>query len=276
MGQYYKIANVDQQQFIVPYQFGDGLKLMEFGCSGQGTLTALAYLLAQRSEQGSGCWERGTAFGSWVGNRIVVAGDYADEGRFCPPGVEGPLYSLCCAQDEDADSPKSARLAEVSDIVITGLAQVAPGLALCKLVKDEGGWPFVAQEVSRVHQLRTKAAMRKHVIPSLSYLAEFCYETMPALPSISGFQQVLAGIANRVASLDRNHRDATFSVTDLVLASTADNKQIASISFKLQANSKNKPISTTLAFPCTFDDIANLVGSSFPPLRDFIRSLSED
>ena len=85
MGQYYKIANIDKKQFINPHTFGDGVKLMELACSGNGTLTALAVLLASSNGKGGGDLhmdERSPWFGvpgSWAGDRIVVAGDYDDD-----------------------------------------------------------------------------------------------------------------------------------------------------------------------------------------------------
>ena len=100
MGQYYKIVNLDKKQFLHPHKFGDGLKLLEFGCSGMGTLTGLTVLLADGNGRGGGdlfnSKARGSGssdyaakdprglIGSWAGDRIVVAGDYADKGNFVP------------------------------------------------------------------------------------------------------------------------------------------------------------------------------------------------
>ena len=38
MGQYYTIVNIDKKEFITPSKFGDGLKLLEFGSSANGTI----------------------------------------------------------------------------------------------------------------------------------------------------------------------------------------------------------------------------------------------
>lgn len=78
MGQYYNICNLDRAERLHPHEMGDGLKLLEFGSSGRGTLSGLAALLLFTTE-GEGLR------GAWVGNRVVVTGDYADEGRFVPP-----------------------------------------------------------------------------------------------------------------------------------------------------------------------------------------------
>lgn len=79
MGQYYKIVNLDKRQYLIPHDFGDGLKLMEFGMSGHGTMTALAILLASGNGRGGGdLSSEKPIVGSWAGDRIVIAGDYDD------------------------------------------------------------------------------------------------------------------------------------------------------------------------------------------------------
>ncbi len=83
MGQYYKIINLDKQEYLDTYTFNDGAKLLEFGCSSEGTLTALAILLADGNGRGGGdLHSENPIIGSWAGNKIVVAGDYADEQKF--------------------------------------------------------------------------------------------------------------------------------------------------------------------------------------------------
>ena len=83
MGQYYYVVNVDKKEFLYPHKFGDGLKLMEFGSSGCGTMTGLAILLADGNGRGGGdIRSEDEIIGSWAGDRIVIAGDYADTGRF--------------------------------------------------------------------------------------------------------------------------------------------------------------------------------------------------
>ncbi|MDA3813534.1 MAG: hypothetical protein PF570_04700 [Candidatus Cloacimonetes bacterium] len=83
MGQYYKIVNLDKKEFLNTYTFNDGAKLLELGCSSEGTLTALAILLADGNGRGGGdLHSENPIIGSWAGDRIVVAGDYADEHKF--------------------------------------------------------------------------------------------------------------------------------------------------------------------------------------------------
>jgi hypothetical protein len=83
VGQYYYVVNIDKKQYLHPHRFGDGLKLMEFGASGSGTMAALAVLLSNGNGRGGGdCDSDNSLVGSWAGDRIVVAGDYGDPGLF--------------------------------------------------------------------------------------------------------------------------------------------------------------------------------------------------
>lgn len=85
MGQYHKIVNLDKKQFIDGHAFGDGIKLMEFGSSGGGTMMGLAVLLAANNGLGGGDFRgENVLVGSWAGDRIVIAGDYGDKGVFIP------------------------------------------------------------------------------------------------------------------------------------------------------------------------------------------------
>lgn len=106
MGQYHKIFNLDAQQKLNPSTGGDGLKLMEFASGSYGTLSALAILLARSNDYQ----------GPWAGNRIVVSGDYADEGRFVPEThAEMNLYSYDQHEDESNQGNRDGRFAEMLD-----------------------------------------------------------------------------------------------------------------------------------------------------------------
>lgn len=116
MGQYYTAANLDKRQFLSPHACGDGAKLMEIALSTMSTLSCLAILLCDGNGRGGGdlfgstclkCKGHGSfgdfgdedyrvcesckgarrdpapeIVGSWAGDRIVLAGDYADGKRF--------------------------------------------------------------------------------------------------------------------------------------------------------------------------------------------------
>ena len=113
MGQYYLIVNLDKKQYLHPHHCGDGLKLLEFGCSANGTLTALAILLADGNNRGGGDLHSDhPIIGSWAGNRIVIAGDYADEGKFTDDPTR-TLYRV--ASEEYQDISRQALCAMTDD-----------------------------------------------------------------------------------------------------------------------------------------------------------------
>lgn len=130
MGQYYIIVNLKRREFISPQTFGDGPKLLEFGCSSDGLMLGLALLTASGNGRGMGdlsrqtcetqpdtfepkSWERvesewlsdcdhlynrlpkshnvrhriivPSVIGSWAGDPIVTAGDYADQAKYMTP-----------------------------------------------------------------------------------------------------------------------------------------------------------------------------------------------
>lgn len=117
MGQYYYIVNLDKKQYLHPHKFDDGLKLMEFGQSAGGTLLGLTILLADGNGRGGGDLmcnkvrkardayikgkrkaqpnyeDNGDLVGSWAGDRIVIAGDYADPGKFIESTAEKNLQA---------------------------------------------------------------------------------------------------------------------------------------------------------------------------------------
>lgn len=101
MGQYYKIVNIKKKQYISPHTFGDGSKLMEFSMSANGVLAGLAILLADGNGRGGGdLHSENDIVGSWAGDNIVVAGDYADEGKFVKE-VDRNLYNVASSEGED-------------------------------------------------------------------------------------------------------------------------------------------------------------------------------
>lgn len=92
MGQYYLVVNTDKGEYLHAHRFDDGLKLMEFGASGSGTMMGLAILLADGNGRGGGDLHSDDALiGSWAGDHIVITGDYADEGKFIPEDAEFPI-----------------------------------------------------------------------------------------------------------------------------------------------------------------------------------------
>ena len=101
MGQYYKIVNIKKKQYITPHTFGDGSKLMEFSMSANGVLAGLAILLADGNGRGGGdLHSENDIVGSWSGDNIVVAGDYADAGKFVKESDQ-TLYEVASNEGED-------------------------------------------------------------------------------------------------------------------------------------------------------------------------------
>lgn len=92
MGQYYKPVNIDKFNYLYSHDYGDGLKLMEFSASSHGILAAVASLITLTKD----------FRGSWAGDRIVLAGDYADKGNFVPSVANNfNLYELSSSWDAD-------------------------------------------------------------------------------------------------------------------------------------------------------------------------------
>ena len=85
MGQYFKVLNLDKKEYLHPHCCGDGLKLMEFGASPDGTMLGLALLLRQSTGSGGGDFH-GTdgegLLGRWAGDRVAIVGDYDESGLY--------------------------------------------------------------------------------------------------------------------------------------------------------------------------------------------------
>ena len=62
MGQYYRIVNIDKKEVMRPFDFGNGMKLMEWSYTRNYMILALMNLLSDE----------------WYGDRVYVIGDYAD------------------------------------------------------------------------------------------------------------------------------------------------------------------------------------------------------
>lgn len=87
MGQYHKVYNLSKKQYIHARAIDNGLKLLEQIGHLKSTSTALFLLLANSNNTPDGKYRRGGGdaqphplIGAWAGDRIVVQGDYAEEG----------------------------------------------------------------------------------------------------------------------------------------------------------------------------------------------------
>lgn len=110
MGQYHKVVNLDKKMWLNPHSFDDGTKLMEFGQSAGGTMTALAILLAPQSANGGRGGgdmhtDREGIVGSWAGDRIAIVGDYAEPGdkEGWDAERDQPLYCTLMGYGKNAD-----------------------------------------------------------------------------------------------------------------------------------------------------------------------------
>ena len=77
MGQYYKPISIEKKQYVYSHEYDNGLKLMEHSWIGNNFVGIVEDLIAEG--------------GDWHGDRIVWAGDYADEEK----DRKSNLYELC-------------------------------------------------------------------------------------------------------------------------------------------------------------------------------------
>ena len=82
MGQYWKAVNLDKHEYIERYNLGCGAKLYEQLAS-PGVGQALVILLAVMPEKRGGDLTPDPIIGRWAGDRVVLAGDYAEDSDFC-------------------------------------------------------------------------------------------------------------------------------------------------------------------------------------------------
>ena len=80
MGQYFIVANTTKKEYLHPHKFGSGLKFLEFTLDGFGVMSGLAHLIAQSSDGVADDCEMVT--GRWIGDHIVIVGDYDNSGIF--------------------------------------------------------------------------------------------------------------------------------------------------------------------------------------------------
>lgn len=146
MGQYYYIVNLDKKEFLHPHKFDDGLKLMEFGQSASGTLLGLTILLADGNNRGGGdIRSDDPLIGSWAGDRIVIAGDYADGGKFIESANEADLQKIATDyyteghQDKNKVNLHSYAQEKFEDISIKVITILKKAGEWCRGDKEFGG-----------------------------------------------------------------------------------------------------------------------------------------
>ena len=80
MGQYYKPVNLDKKEFVLSHDYNNGLKLMEHSWIGNDFIGVVENLIKKG--------------GLWCNNRIVWAGDYAEN----EPNTEENIYGITKTQ----------------------------------------------------------------------------------------------------------------------------------------------------------------------------------
>lgn len=80
MGQYHVLYNTDKKEYVHAHRIDNGLKLLEQVGFEKSTSTALFLLVANSNGRGGGDANEHELIGCWAGDRIVVQGDYAEEG----------------------------------------------------------------------------------------------------------------------------------------------------------------------------------------------------
>lgn len=113
MGQYWIPVNLDKHEYIIPHSLGCGLKLREqIRCQYVGA--ALILLLAAHKEQRGGgdpdvdYPAARQVIGRWVGDRVILVGDYAEDDDFDIPDLPvslGKLYSTAQTSFTDISEP---------------------------------------------------------------------------------------------------------------------------------------------------------------------------
>jgi hypothetical protein len=91
MGQYYKPISIDKKQFVYSHAYGNGLKLMEHSWIGNPFVGIVEDLVAEG--------------GAWHGDRIVWAGDYADDEK----NRKSNLWSLIGDKDKNEIKPEPTK-----------------------------------------------------------------------------------------------------------------------------------------------------------------------
>lgn len=82
MGQYHSLVNVDKKEIVNPHQLGMGAKQYEH-TGFIGSLSDVLYTLVTTSPaRGGGDYPLTEISGRWVGDRVLVVGDYTEATDF--------------------------------------------------------------------------------------------------------------------------------------------------------------------------------------------------
>jgi hypothetical protein len=94
MGQYHKLVNIDKQEQVISYPLGLMAKQYEQTGTAGDFGDALYLLLMTSPNRGGGDWELfPNLSGRWVGDRVIVLGDYTEDGDLPNYPNASKLYS---------------------------------------------------------------------------------------------------------------------------------------------------------------------------------------
>lgn len=119
MGQYHKLVNLDKQEFVDPHGLGLGSKQYEH-TGFDGSLADAMYVLTMTSPaEGGGDFPMTEMSGRWVGDRVLIVGDYTKPNAI--PGYENSETLYALARDKFTDITPQMRDAfeQIFNLVFT-------------------------------------------------------------------------------------------------------------------------------------------------------------
>jgi hypothetical protein len=107
VGQYHRLVNIDKQEWVDPHGLGLGSKQYEHtGCDA--SLADAMYVLTTTSPgEGGGDFPFTEISGRWVGDRVMIVGDYTKPNAI--PGFAGADALYAIAQDKYEDITPQVR-----------------------------------------------------------------------------------------------------------------------------------------------------------------------
>lgn len=129
MGQYHRLVNLDKREWVDPHGLGLGAKQYEH-TGVDGSLADAMYVLSMTSPgEGGGDFPHTEISGRWVGDRVVIVGDYTKADAI--PGVDGAnaIYELASAQYLD-----------ITPLVRTAFEKIFEIAYVAKMVGNHSFW----------------------------------------------------------------------------------------------------------------------------------------
>ena len=113
MGQYHVLVNLDKKEIVTPHGLGLGLKQYEHIGEFNGTLADAMYILMMTSpSRGGGDFPSTNISSRWVGDRVLILGDYTQDSDVPSIPNAGLLYG------------ESGSYTDITDLVAEAFEQV--------------------------------------------------------------------------------------------------------------------------------------------------------